>query len=372
MNHVQLAFRNLERRPARSILTALGVAIAVGSFITLYGLSGSVYQNIQQSIDEHGADLTVRRAGTAELFGGTVPESAAKRIAAIPGVAAVAGELLSLVATGSGDHVLAAGWADNSFFWDHVPLAEGRLPKPGEHKGALLGLDLARSLGKHPGDTITLLGEPFKVIGVTRFNSVINRNIVVVRLGDLQEATFRPDAVTFLSVKVAHPGDTAEIDRVAKAIDHLSDLTATKSENVLRNDSMVGLLRAVSSAMAWVALLMGVLMVLNTLLMSVLERTREIGILSAIGWSTTRIMAALVIEGFILSAIGAAVGILLGIGGSHLLTAIPAIGRFVAIRPTAGLIAITAFAAMVLGILGSSYPAWRASRQSPAIALGRG
>ena len=67
---------------------------------------------------------------------------------------------------------------------------------------------------------------------------------------------------------------------------------------MLKNDSLVGLLDAVSSSMAWVALLMGVLMVLNTLLMAVLERTREIGILSAIGWSKERIMGALVIEGF--------------------------------------------------------------------------
>ena len=72
MNHLELAFRNLRRRPTRSILTSAGVALAVGSFITLYGLSQSVEQNLEQSIEEHGTDLTVRRAGTAELFGGTM------------------------------------------------------------------------------------------------------------------------------------------------------------------------------------------------------------------------------------------------------------------------------------------------------------
>ena len=70
MNHLQLAFRNLRRRPARSILTAAGVAIAVGSFITLYGLSQSVEQNVGQSIEEHGTDLTVRRSGTLRRNGG--------------------------------------------------------------------------------------------------------------------------------------------------------------------------------------------------------------------------------------------------------------------------------------------------------------
>jgi hypothetical protein len=106
LNHLQLALRNLKRRPARSILTAAGVALAVGSFITLYGLSQSVEQNVEQSIEEHGADLTVRRSGTAELFGGTIPASERARIAQITGVAAVSGELISLVATDRDEHVL--------------------------------------------------------------------------------------------------------------------------------------------------------------------------------------------------------------------------------------------------------------------------
>ena len=138
-----------------------------------------------------------------------------------------------------------------------------------------------------------------------------------------------------------------------KAIEAIGGLTASRSENVMRNDSMLGLLRAVSRSMAWVALLMGVLMVLNTLLMAVLERTREIGILTAIGWSTKRITGAIVIEGFILSAIGSAVGVAVGVLGSHLLSSIPAIGRFVTVSPTPGLVVATALAATALGILGS-------------------
>jgi len=69
-----------------------------------------------------------------------------------------------------------------------------------------------------------------------------------------------------LSVKLAHPGDPAEVERLTQAIEAIGGLSASKSENVMRNDSMLGLLRAVSRSMAWVALLMGVLMVLNTLL----------------------------------------------------------------------------------------------------------
>ena len=221
------------------------------------------------------------------------------------------------------------------------------------------------------GDDIALLGEKFRVIGISNYTSIINRNAVVVELADLQEITFRTGAVTFISVKLKPPGGPEEADRVAKAIEGLGQFSVTKSESVLKNDSLIGLLSAVSSAMAWVALLMGVLMVLNTLLMAVLERTREIGILSAIGWSKRRIMGALVIEGFILSALGSVLGILIGVAGSRLLSAVPAIGRYIAVRPTLGLIAATAVAAIILGILGSLYPAIVATRSSPAEALER-
>ena len=371
MNHLQLAFRNLKRRPTRSILTAAGVAIAVGSFITLYGLSQSVEQNVGQSIEEHGADLTVRRTGTAELFGGTIPETIGPRIAEIPGVAAVSGEMLSLVGTDRDEHVLTAGWAEGSFFWQNVPLEEGRLPNRDERKVALVGIDLARAMQKHAGDTIGLLGEQFKIIGdhaLQLDHQSQHRRCAACRFAG---ADLPPRRCDVLSVKLAHPGDPAEVERVTQAIEAIGGLSASQSENVMRNDSMLGLLRAVSRSMAWVALLMGVLMVLNTLLMAVLERTREIGILAAIGWSTERITGAIVIEGFILSAIGSAVGVIVGVLGSHLLSAIPAIGRFVTVSPTVPLVTATALAAIALGVLGSFYPAWLATRQSPAAALGR-
>lgn len=67
-----------------------------------------------------------------------------------------------------------------------------------EHKVALVGIDLALAMQKHAGDTISLLGEQFKIVGVTRFNSVINRNVVVVQLTDLQELTLRPNVVMWL------------------------------------------------------------------------------------------------------------------------------------------------------------------------------
>jgi putative ABC transport system permease protein len=82
-------------------------------------------------------------------------------------------------------------------------------------------------------------------------------------------------------------------------------------------------------------------------------------------------MGSLVIEGLILSAVGGAVGALFGMAGSRLLSSISTIGRYLTISPSFGLIATSAIAAVFLGIIGSLYPAWLATRQHPATALDR-
>jgi putative ABC transport system permease protein len=371
VNVLDLAFRNLRRRPVRSALTILGVGFAVGSFITLYGLSGSVDDNARQSVDERNAHLALSRRGAAEIFGSTLAESIGAQLANVPGVTAVTGELIVLAATDRGAHVLAVGWPDDSFFWPSVPLREGRLPAPGERKVVVIGPDIAQALNKRLGDTISLMDVDFRIVGVSRYASLINRNAVLTPLADLQELTFRPGLVTFLYARVASPENPAAVERISRAFEARAAVTVATSETMLANDRLVGMTRAIAKAMAWIALFMGVLMVLNTLLMAVLERTREIGILSAIGWSPPLIMGALVVEGMVLSMIGSAVGIALGTIGSQLLGAIPAIGRYIEVTPTTGLIAATAVAAVGLGIVGSLYPAWVATRLDPAAALER-
>ena len=371
MNHVSLAFRNLTRRPVRSVLTILGVALAVGSFITLYGLSRSVDENVGRMLDERGIHLSIARRGTADLFGSTIPLSLASKIAAVPDVTAVAGELIALAETNENAQVLAVGWAEGSFLWTSLPLFAGRIPRAGERGIALIGSDIASALGKRIGDRLELLGVSFEIIGITNYRSIITRNAAIVPLEDLQEAVFRPGAVTFLHLRIAHPGDAAAIDRISRTLEAMAEVRVSTNDSVMHNDQQAELLRAVSSAMAWVALSMGTLMVLNTLLMAVLERMREIGILSAIGWSKARIMGSLVIEGLILSAIGGVVGALFGMAGSHMLSSISTIGRYLTISPSFGLISASAIAAVLLGIIGSLYPAWLATRQDPATALDR-
>jgi putative ABC transport system permease protein len=116
---------------------------------------------------------------------------------------------------------------------------------------------------------------------------------------------------------------------------------------------------------------MGILNVLNTLLMTVQERTREIGIVSAIGWSNLRIMGSIVLEGLMMCALGSVLGVAMGYSAAFLFPLIPTIGDYISFKPTLVLIVPVLLATLVLCTLGSLYPAWRATRMTPAQALQR-
>ena len=138
MNLVGLAMRNLRRRPTRTALSIVGIALAVGSALALVALSYAIQDSTRESLDEHGADLAVTQRGAPDIFGGFVSEDMEDKIASVPGVAHVTGELVLFAPSENDRHVLASGWRESSSFWAKVPIREGRRPKEGEHHVVLL------------------------------------------------------------------------------------------------------------------------------------------------------------------------------------------------------------------------------------------
>ncbi len=369
MNLVGFAVRNLQRRLIRTSLSIVSIGLAVGGALALISISRSIEDSTREGMEEIGDDVIVTQRGASDLFGGFLPQQMVGLIDGVPGVRRATGELLLFAPSERSRNVLAIGWPETSHLWKAVPIRDGRLPAPGERHVALLGDNLADALGKSVGDTIELLGEKFRVIGITKYATVINRGTALVPLPDLQEATYRQRQLSLIHVNFNRNLKPAETARIKDAIESLGRVTVSTASEVLQNDRNFAILKAVSLAVSIIALAMGSLNVLNALLMATQERTREIGIVAAIGWTDARIMTSIVIEGLLMCAVGCVMGIFLSYLASLLFPAIPTIGNYISFRPSFGLILPTVVSAFVLCMIGSLYPAWRAVRVPPAMAL---
>jgi putative ABC transport system permease protein len=270
----------------------------------------------------------------------------------------------------SGQPVLVVGWPPRSFLWGTLRLSGGRLPAPARMNWVVAGEGLARALHLVPGDTLSLLSAPLTVAAVFHPSGVINNNTLILPLPMLQRLLNRPGQVTVVDVRLARPGDTGQVRAAQARLDAaFPSLDFTETRYVADTNDIMRLIRAMAWGISLIALTMGLVAVLNTLLMSVTERVREFGVLSAVGWSPARVLAMVILEGLALTLAGSAAGIVLGIAGLRWLAASPMLRGLVEPQVGAALFLQVSAATLLVGIIGSLYPAGRAVRVRPVDAL---
>ncbi len=365
-----MALLNLGRRPMRSSLTVLGIAAAVAAFVALVGLSRGVELAWSGSLQAHGTHLLAIQKGAVELLTTSLDADLAGAIARIEGVESAAGELVNVMVLDDRFTAVAAGWEADSHLWGSLHLLAGRLPSPAEGRVVLLGEAAAETLRKGPGDAMRIQDEPAVVAGVFRMSGVMGNNSAILPLEGMQEIMGRPGKVTGFHVRVRNPESQGAIAAVRSRLQNaFPRLSFHETATVADDNQIIRLFRAIAWSVSAVAMAIALVVLLNTLLMAVLERTREIGVLSAMGWPARRIVGLLVLEGVFTAAIGGALGLILGAGGLRFLARLPRLQGFIEPGVSGALLATVALAAVVLGVLGSAYPAWRAARMAPVEAL---
>jgi len=254
-------------------------------------------------------------------------------------------------------------------YWSNLRTVQGR-PPASETEGVVLGESLAGLLGKKPGSSIQLSGHDFKVTAVARQPSVLDDRSVMIPLPAMQRLLGREGKVSGFHVRVRHPEDAAEMARVESALaSAFPDLSFAQTGDFIRNNHVMRLLRAMAWCSSTIALAMAFVAVLNTLLMSVTERTRDLGLLCAVGWHPARVMGLVALEGLWLAALGAALGTALGLACLHWIMRHPQMGALLQPEATPGLVVEAAGLVLLLGFAGGLYPAWRATRLNPASLL---
>jgi putative ABC transport system permease protein len=370
MRFIGLPARNLLQRPLRSGLTLLGIVAAVASFIALVGASRGVQSAWTRSFAESDTHIIALRKSAVDLLSATIEENTADDLRRVPGVAAVAGELVDLVDIEPDTSLLAAGLDPRGYLWKSTALCEGAMPGTDRPNGVVLGEAAATVLRKHVGDTLVIEDSEFRVTGIARYHGSLNNSVLVMPLPALQRLMGLPGKVTSFSIRVADPGD---VERVGELKAHLNRefplLAFSETRDVADTVRSMRFLRSMAWAVSFIALFMGTVAVLNTLLMSVTERTYDIGVLCALGWQPARVLGMILLEGVLLTAAGSAVGIGVGVAVLRLLARMPPVLGFLEPEVTTRLLVEVATATVLMGVAGSLYPSWRAIRLRPVDAL---
>ena len=380
MRFLDFVLHNVLRRKVRSMLTGIGVALAMAAVVALLGVAGGFERSFMEVYQRRGVDLMVVRAGVSERLASSIHERFTERLLALPGVDKVSPSLNDTVTTEGGNAMglPLRGWRPDSFAFDGLRIKKGRKLTAADHDGVLLGTALATNLKKDVGDTTEFETHPFKVVGIYESDNVFENGAALVLLDSLQQLMDRGEQVTEFQValKPDLPDKKVAIDKLKRDIENLRDeegkrvgLAALSSEEFVRGNFEIRMARAMAWVTSTIALVIGAIGMLNTMIMSVLERTQEIGVLRAIGWRRWSVVRMILTEALLLSMGGTLLGTLSAVGLIRFLSQFPATQGF--LRGDVSLdVILTGFVlSLGMALVGGAYPALRGANLSPIEAL---
>jgi putative ABC transport system permease protein len=370
-------WRNLLRRPVRSGLTIVGLSVAVAAVVALVGISDGFSRQYQELYDHRGVDLVVQKVGSSAELNNSLPEDLAEHIRKIPHVKECNGGLMDVVSFPECDllAVIINGWpADSPLFRDRTMLS-GRFPTAEDHHKVIIGEQLAANLGKKLHDTIRIYDTDVEIIGIFRSASVFENGSIGTLIGDMQDYMNRPHQVTGFVIRTDIPKDgapehRAQMDEVKKQIEALGEgIAATASTDFIENVGLIKLTKAVAWVTSAIALVIGAIGTLNTMVMSVYERVREIGTLRAMGWRKSRVMSMILGESVVLSFAGAVIGSAAALVLTRFLSRMPMTSELIEGK-IAPVIFVEGFLlALLVGFAGALYPAFWGANLQPIEAM---
>ncbi|GAB6174261.1 ABC transporter permease [Paradesulfitobacterium aromaticivorans] len=384
MRLTNISFQNMRRRKTRSALLVLSLIIGVASIVFLYTTNEAMKEDVANKLDQYGSNILILpETGEAMSFGGITVEAPTQvpdlGMSVIPlmktiknkeTLATIAPKLLQNAQI-NGKEVLILGVDFQQElklkkWWKIDGLAKSQTLGSND---ILLGSDIASSLGLTENQALTIKGQSFNVAGIIQpTGSSENDQSVFMDLSTTQQLWNRPGALSL--IETAALCYTCPIDQVTQQLQEKlpgTKVTALKSSLQSRNDT-VGKFKAFALTVSLIILLASVLVVTMTMMASVKERTREIGILRSIGFRKSHIIQVILTEVGGLSILGGLLGFLLGMGAAVRYG--PALSKtqiHMTWQPVLSLYAVGG--ALFVGLIATVYPAWKAAKLDPVDAL---
>jgi putative ABC transport system permease protein len=362
-----LPLANIFNRKTRTTVGILAVALGVATVLVLVGLAEGSLDETAERIQNVGADILFQAPDASAfvaLSAGVLPQGIDPLLRETPGVAEVAPVLVNSITRlkGNNKFVTIFGIDPESYnrIGNGLEIVEGRgLEKPGD---LLVDTVLAAADRIKIGDKLEIMNREFTVVGIPRAGAGVR---IYMRLSDMQAATAQPEKVSFFFVQV---NEGSEVAPVAAELEKRFDgykVTALEFLDQAMKENALGLKEFVRALSFFAALISG-LVILLAMYTTIIERTREIGILKALGASRAYILKVVMAESFLICIMGVGAGFLLSVlGRSALLSLFPTL--------TVDLIPRWFLLSAILGIggglLGALYPAYRAAKLDPVEAL---
>jgi putative ABC transport system permease protein len=374
---IDMAIKNIWRQKTRSALTIVGIMIGIAAIVALGSISEGLRILIEKNLQQASGMITVLQKSDGSLFTAIarsrISEAQLEEISKVSGVKDATGIIMRGAYLEGG-----GGFSEPDLFFTGIDPSkidmfissniryDGELLEPSDTFEVVLGRTLADKLGVDIGDTVSYRGYEFQVKGILEKtgDTSTDKGFVV----NIQTAREILDVEDYTMVIVL-PEDLDEVGDVAKAIeDSVDGVSAITTEQFAKQISnIVDQISFFTVGIAAISAIVGGLGVMNTMIMSVMERRKEIGILKAIGATRSFIIKQIIIESALLSLIGGLLGLLLGQIGSW------SIGYFsqglAFAQTTPGLMINALLFSLSLGVVGGLYPANMASNLDPIEAL---
>jgi len=372
VNLFSFAFGNLYRRPARTFLTVSAISLGIAAVVALTSIAWGFEASWQKANDARGTDLIVTRLASENAMPSAfVAHDHEQALKTFPHVQAVVGLLSEMLSVSdNAPPVFVFGWAYGSYLWDHLRLVNGSWPSADTEPVVVIGSLAAELLHKKIGDTLEIEGRQFRVAGIFESSAVVENGAVLMTLTQAQQVTDKPGKVNVLNIKLDGHASEADVEELkARVRATMPGFVAITSGELVSNNTIVRISKAMSNATILIAGLVGALVVFNTMLMSVNERKRDIGVLLALGWQRRTIVELVFCESVILTLAGGAFGIAAGIGITWGLEHMDLMrGKIDAVYSMPFLLAVLGLS-ILIGMVGGIYPAFNAARLRPSHAL---
>ena len=384
MNFITLAIKNLLRRRGRTILTVLGVAIAVAVLFSLLSFNSGYEKQLSGELDSMGIHMLAvpkgcpYEAASLIIHGGVIPKylsnSDVEEAKKIEGIEVASPMLLQQFYKDEKPHIVYGINIDDMRQLKPWWKVEGRYFSQTEDNVMVIGRSLAENEKLKVGDVLPFGPDkiPFTIVGILERTGTQDDEFHFLPIQVAQRVFGKPDQITTIAIRV---NDISQISGISKELEKIPDIqvvTMTQVMGTIMN--LVGSARTLLVSVIIVAIIISAVGIMNTLLMSVNERTREFGMMKAIGASGLDIGRLVLIETLFITVIGGVIGLLFSALGSGLIEGfvkgiIPYSPAGKLMTPDLGLIGLCLLFSIIIGFICGLYPAIRSSRLTPMEAI---